>query len=309
MDSVISTYLGEQLMKNAGIVGAGVMGRVVAQKLIEAKYHLTIYDEYGPSSEKARQMGADIVNNAAAVAQKSDIVLIFLPGPPEVKSCVSGENGLLSVNKPGLIIVDMSTVDPDSTSAMAKAALSKDVGYLDAPVLGRPSTIGKWALPVGGQKEVLERCKSLLENLAAHVIYIGDSGSGNKVKLLNQLMFGAINAMTAEMMAISDAIGVPPKLLYDTITASQAGTVSNLFKELGGRVSMDDYENPTFTVDLLSKDVRLGIQMAKEHKAPPLLAQSIQILNEIAQAQGHGNTDTSIMWKSYESIWGKKNQA
>lgn len=293
-------------MKNVGIVGAGVMGRVVAQKLIEAKYHLTIYDAYGPSVEKARQLGADIVANAAAVAQQSDLVLMFLPGPAEVESCVIGPDGLLSANKTGLILVDMSTVDPGSTCAMAEAAHSKDVGYLDAPVLGRPSTIGEWALPVGGKAEVLECCRQLLENLAVHVIHIGDSGSGNKVKLLNQLMFGAINAMTAEMMAISDTIGVPPQLLYDTITASQAGTVSNLFKELGGRISKDNYDNPTFTVDLLAKDVRLGIQMAKEHNAPPLLAQSIQIVNEIAQAQGLGNIDTSVMWKSYESIWGRK---
>lgn len=293
-------------MKNVGIVGAGVMGLVVAQKLIEEKYHLTVFDSYSPSAEKAKQLGAEIVTNAAAVAQQSDLVIMFLPGPAEVEACVIGPNGLLSANKTGLIIVDMSTVDPASTCAMAEAALAKDVGYLDAPVLGRPSTIGKWALPVGGKAEVLERSKSLLENLAAHVIHIGDSGSGNKVKLLNQMMFGAINAMTAEMMAISNKVGVPPKLLYDTITASQAGTVSNLFKELGGRISRDDYEDPTFTVDLLTKDVRLGIQMAKEHKAPPLLAQSIQIVNEIAQAQGHGNTDTSVMWKSYESVWGGK---
>ncbi len=293
-------------MKNVGIVGAGVMGRVVAQKLIEEKYHLTVFDSYSPSAEKAGQLGAEIVNNPATVAQQSDLVILFLPGPAEVEACVTGPNGLLSAKKSGLIIIDMSTVDPASTCAMAEAALAEDVGYLDAPVLGRPSTIGKWALPVGGNVEVLERCKSLLEALAAHVIHIGDSGSGNKVKLLNQMMFGAINAMTAEMMAISKTVGVPPKLLYDTITASQAGTVSNLFKELGGRISRDDYEDPTFTVDLLTKDVRLGIQMAKEHQAPPLLAQSIQIVNEIAQAQGHGNTDTSVMWKSYESVWGGK---
>lgn len=293
-------------MKNIGIVGAGVMGLVVAQRLIEAKYHLTIYDAYGPSAEKAAKLGADIVNNAAAVAVQSDIVLIFLPGPTEVASCVTGKEGLLSAGRTGLTIVDMSTVDPESTRTMAEAAGTRGVKYLDAPVLGRPATIGQWALPVGGNRNDLEGCMSLLQTFAAHVIYIGESGSGNKVKLLNQMMFGAINAMTAEMMAVSNAVGVPPSLLYETITASQAGTVSNLFKELGGRIATEDYENPTFTVDLLTKDIRLGIQMAKEYKAPPLLGGSIQMLNEISQAQGFGHTDTSVMWKSYESVWGNK---
>ena len=86
--------------------------------------------------------------------------------------------------------------------------------------------------------------------------------------VLNQMMFGA---MTAEMMAIAKAVGIPPARLYDTITASQAGTVSNLFKELGLRVSQDNYDNPTFTVDLLIKDVKLGVEMAKAHNAPPML--------------------------------------
>ena len=77
------------------------------------------------------------------------------------------------------------------------------------------------------------------------------------------MMFGAINAMTAEMMAIADKMDIAPKLLYETISASQAGTVSNLFKELGARIAGDNYEAPTFTVDLLIKDVRLGLEMAE----------------------------------------------
>jgi len=180
------------------------------------------------------------------------------------------------------------------------------VGYLDAPILGRPATVGKWALPVGGKEGDLEKCTNLFKLFAAHVIHIGPPGSGNKVKLLNQLMFGAINAMTAEMMAISKAMGISPKLLYDTITASQAGTVSNLFKELGQRVSDERYTEPTFTVDLLIKDVRLGVEMAKAHNAPPVVARSVESLNEIAKAQGYGSDDTSIMWKSYHKIWGQK---
>ena len=280
------------------------MGLTVARELHGTGRHLTVYDAFGPSAEKARQIGANIVNNAGSVAERSEIVLMFLPGPAEVAACVTGENGLLSVDRAGMVIVDMSTVDPSSTCRMAAAARSKNVGYLDAPVLGRPATIGQWALPVGGKKADLERCESLLRLFAAHVIHIGESGSGNKVKLLNQMMFGAINAMTAEMMAVSNAMGIPPKLLYETITASQAGTVSNLFKELGGRISRDDYEDPTFTVDLLIKDIKLGVQMAKDHQAPPLLGRTVEMINEISQAQGFGKIDTSIMWKSYESIWG-----
>ena len=256
--------------------------------------------------EKVKKLGGIAAHSPADMAAKADIVILFLPGPREVEVSVIGENGLLTGAREGMVIVDMSTVGPDVTQKLARLAQAKGVGYLDAPVLGRPATVGKWALPVGGEERDLEKCRSLFKLFAAHVIHIGPSGSGNKVKLLNQLMFGAINAMTAEMMAISEAMDISPKLLYDTITASQAGTVSNLFKELGQRISDDKYNDPTFTVDLLIKDVRLGVEMAKAHNAPPVVARGVELLNEIAKAQGYGGEDTSIMWKSYRKIWGKK---
>lgn len=117
------------------------------------------------------------------------------------------------------------------------------------------------------------------------------------------MMFGAINAMTAEMMAIAEKMGIPPKLLYETIVASQAGTVSNLFKELGNRIASDDYSNPTFTVDLLVKDVHLAVEMAQKSGAPPLLGQTIETINEMAQAQGQGSADTAAMWKIFQTVW------
>ena len=216
-----------------------------------------------------------------------------------------GKDGLLESARAGAVIVDQSTVDPETSQRMANIAAQRSVGYLDAPVLGRPAMVGKWSLVVGGRAADLDKCTPVLKLLAANIFHIGASGSGNQVKLLNQLMFGAINAMTAEMMAIADRIGVAPKLLYETITASQAATVSNLFRELGARVAADDYGNATFSVDLLLKDVHLAVEMARKHAAPPILARSVEFLNEAARAQGLGSSDTAVMWKCYRAFWEK----
>jgi len=264
---------------------------------------LLVFDVSAGAQEKALSLGAGVAGTPAEVARQSDIVIIFLPGPKEVEACVAGQHGLLQGVHPGLVIVDMSTVDPGVTCRMAESALQKGVGYLDAPVLGRPAAVGNWALPVGGKKQDLDQCRPILEIVAAKIFHIGESGSGNKVKLLNQLMFGAINAMTAEMMAIAEKIGISPKLLFETISSSQAATVSNLFKELGGRIAEENYDNPTFTVNLLIKDVHLGVEMAKAGNAPPLLGRTVELINEIARAQGFGDRDTSIMWKSISQIW------
>jgi len=290
-------------MKVVGLLGAGTMGLAAGRKILEAGRSLLVYDVSTGAQEKARSMGAGVAATPAEVGRQADTVILFLPGPKEVERCVAGQDGLLQESPPGLVIVDMSTVDPGITRRMAELAIKKGVGYLDAPVLGRPAAIGNWALPVGGRKQDLDHCRPVLELMASKIFHIGESGSGNKVKLLNQLMFGAINAMTAEMMAIAEKIGISPKVLFETISSSQAATVSNLFKELGGRIAAENYENPTFTVNLLIKDVHLAVEMAKAGDAPPLLGRSVELINEIARAQGFGNSDTSIMWKSVRKIW------
>ena len=292
-------------MENIGLIGTGVMGLTVAEKIIAAGPTLTVYDVSSQAAERAGRIGAQVGQSPAEVAKKSDIILFFLPGPNEISECVTARDGVLSASKAGSVIADMSTSDPGTSMRMAEYAGKKDVGYLDAPVLGRPITVGNWALPVGGKKEDLERCRSVFQLFAANIFHAGPSGSGHKIKLLNQLMFGAINAMTAEMMAIAEKIGIRPRQLFEIITASQAGTVSNLFKELGGRISKENYDDPTFTVDLLVKDIKLAVQMAEENNAPPILARSIELINEISQAQGLGRRDTAIMWKSYRGIWGE----
>lgn len=290
-------------MNTIGIVGTGTMGCAVAKKLLEAGFQVAGFDAFPACAKNAENIGVDVVGSLADIAARARRIILFLPGPAEIRECVAGPNGLLAHAGKNAIIIDMCTSAPAVTAEMAALAGEKGIRYIDAPVLGRPSSIGKWALPSGGDAAAVEECKDVFEPIAAHVIYIGPSGSGHKVKLLNQLMFGAINAMTAEMMATAEAVGIPPKTLYETITASQAGTVSNLFKELGDRVGKNKYDEPVFTVRLLEKDVRLGVEMADSVGAPLAMARTVDYLNKAAMAQGHSDWDTSIMWKSVKNFW------
>lgn len=292
-------------MPNIAIMGAGVMGRCAAERIIQAGHPLIVFDVNPEALERAVALGAARAASPAAAARVADLVLLYLPGPVEVAGCVNGPEGLLETLRPGTIITDQSTVSPGTSRSLAAAANARSVGYLDAPVLGRPVSVGRWALVVGGEPADLERCRPVLELLASRIFHLGPSGSGNQVKLLNQMMFGAINAMTAEMMAIAAQAGIAPRQLYETITASQAGTVSNLFKELGARIAEERYENPTFSVDLLIKDVRLAGEMAGEFGAPPLLGRMVEFINEVARSQGFGPLDTAVMWKCFQPMWGK----
>ena len=197
----------------------------------------------------------------------------------------------------------MSTVDPATTRRMGVRAGEVGVNYLDAPILGRPSALGHWALPVGGDAAAVAHCRPVLEMLARKVIHVGPLGAGNTLKLLNAMMFSAINAMTAEMMAVSMKAGLSPQILFETIAESQAATVSGLFKEVGAKIVARDF-TPIFPIDLLCKDNQLAITMARACDAQPVLANTVQVLNELASARGLGDEDTSALVKIYEAMLG-----
>ena len=279
------------------------MGRTVAGKFLENGVKVYGYDAVPLCVDKGTAAGIDMCASLAELAGKADWIILLLPGPVEIAECVRGEHGLLSVLPAGAIIIDMCTSAPDNTSTMEAAARAVGVRYIDAPVLGRPASVGKWALPVGGDAAALEEVGALLSFVAAHVVHMGAPGSGHRVKLLNQLMFGAINAMTAEMMAVAEKVGIPPAKLYEIITASQAGTVSNLFRELGSRVSEERYTDPTFTVALLCKDVRLGVEMAEAAGAPLILGRTVDFINKASCAQGYGDADSAVMWHCVKNFW------
>jgi len=286
-----------------GLVGIGVMGKIVASKLIENGYEIVGYDQSPEIREKARELGVEIADSAPYIdiAKTAQIILLSLPGPSQVKEVVSGREGLLSAASKGQIIIDLSTVDPQTTRKMAGIAGKIGVGYLDAPVLGRPKSIGSWVLPIGGDIDHFELCKPVLQTFAKHLVYVGPSGTGNALKLVNQLMFSAINAMTAEMLAIAKKAGLSPKVVFETISKSGAATVSGLFCEVAKKIVEGDF-TPVFSIDLLCKDSALAVAMAKECGAPPLISNYIQLLNEIAQMKGLGDKDTAALIKVYEEF-------
>jgi len=140
----------------------------------------------------------------------------------------------------------------------------------------------------------------VLLTFSSNVILVGKSGAGNAVKLLNQMMFTVINAISVEVMAIADYCGVSKEVFYNTVANSSAATVSGLFKEVGKSIIENGFSHPSFTIDLLVKDTNLALQMAKEVNAPSVIAGMIQIYNEIAIANNLGKEDTSALYKVFK---------
>lgn len=292
-------------IETVGLIGCGRMGKCMLQGMLEHGYAVAVYDKFPAAAEGAAAMGAERTASPAELAEKAGVILMSLPGPAQLTEVLFGEDGLKNGLTSDHVVIDTSTVDPKTTRANAAGVEQTGAAYLDCPILGRPSAAGKWMLPTGGNPEALAHVKPVLLTFAADAVYVGSSGAGNALKLLNQLMFSCINAVGSEVMAICGHVGIDPKVFYDTVASSSAATVSGLFREVGRCIVNESYDQPAFTVDLLLKDAKLAIQMAKDADAPSVVAGNIQIFNEIAHAQGLGNQDTSALYKVFSRHYDK----
>ena len=160
-------------------------------------------------------------------------------------------------------------------------------------------------LPTGGDGRALEYVRPVLRAFAADAVHVGGPGAGNALKLLNQMMFSCINAISSEVMAICEHVGIDKKVFYDTVASSSAATVSGLFREVGKCIVNEGYSAPAFTMELLIKDTKLALQMARDAKAPSMIAGTVQMFNELASASGLGGQDTSALYKLFDRQFGE----
>ena len=282
------------MSERIGLIGAGIMGAAMASRFLAAGHRVTVFDTDADARQRAHQLGCDVANSPAAVGHAAGMILMSLPRAEHVTSAVRGPEGLLRTATAGSLIVDTSTVDPGTTRANSVAAAAIGVGYLDAPVLGRPRGIGAWTLPVGGEEADLRRAEPVLRVIAARVVHVGPSGQGNTLKLLNNLMFGAINAATCKTFALADRLVWTDK---PSSTRSQEWRRDGEqpLPQLGPKIITGDFE-PQFGVDYLGDRTsasgwrwrgRLGMTLD--------VGEAGQRLNRRAQAAGHGGKDTAAV--------------
>jgi len=279
------------------------MGRIVLERVIREGYRVTATDITSGAREYAVSLGAEFVSSPREVAEHADWIILSLPGPEAVIEVVTGDRGLVGALEKRHVVIDTSTVAPGTARQVSEWCDARQAGFIDAPILGRPATVGNWMLPVGGDADLVERARPLLLTFAGNVIRVGDVGAGHTVKLLNQLMFSTINGITAEVFAIGEKLGIPASKFFEAISTSGAATVSGLFRECGDKIVADDYK-PVFSVDLLCKDARLAVEMARDGGAPPFIASGVHDYNLLAQAQGMGELDTSALFRLFNGFYG-----
>lgn len=296
-------------MLSIGIIGLGIMGRRCALKLKEHGFDVTGYDAFPAASKKAADGGISLLPTPAAVASASDVLIMFVPGPAECISVGLGTDGLIEGISENKVVLNMSTVDPATNERLAVAFAEKKAHVLDTPVLGSPDGIGHWAFAIGGEEEVYVRIKSVLLPLCGsedRIFRTGRIGSGNQLKLLNNMLLGTINASISEVFALAEHMGLSPQTLFHAAKACGGRVLSLAYEQFADRAGRDFYEDPIFSLAMLIKDNKLCLDMARANNAPLIVATAVDYLHRIAAAHpGYGNLDSSIAWKSVKDSWEK----
>lgn len=285
-----------------GFIGLGNMGNPMCTNLINAGYELGVYDLDKNQVLKLEALGAKSMNSAGDAAYFGDIVFTSLPNPKIVTDVYLSTGGIVDSAKPETILVDMSTVTPQTEKNIYKAANERNIHMLDAPVSGgvKGATNGKLSIMVGGDKEIFDKIHEVLQILGEKIYYLGEIGSGQALKLINQLIFGTNVVALCEAFTLGVKAGMSPDVLYEVLSESAANSyaMQTRYKNFIAKGNF----NPGFSIDLMAKDMGLAIQMAKENGSAAVIGNMAEEIYKISQYIGNGSLDISGVINYYEKI-------
>ncbi len=271
-----------------GFVGLGNMGSPMCGHLLDRGYEVSVNDADAGAMERFRGASARVEPSLFGLARSSDVVLLSLPNSDVVEEVVFGEGGLAEGLASGSIVIDTSSSRPSSTRRVARRLARRYVHMLDAPVSGGVlrAKEGRLAVMAGGEREVFESCREVLEVFGEKVFYVGESGAGHLTKVINNLMSAATLATAAEAVLLGVRAGLDAERVIEVVNASSGRSNSTevKFPEYILNEAFDD----GFAVDLMNKDVKIALAEAADLGFPMLLGGGVGQIWQAAASGGYG---------------------
>jgi 3-hydroxyisobutyrate dehydrogenase len=286
-----------------GWVGTGVMGRWMCQHLMTKGYAATVYNRTKERAQPLLDAGATWADTPAEVARRSDVVFAIVGFPKDVREVFLGPKGVLAAARPGLALVDMTTSEPSLAREIHEAAKAKGVASLDAPVSGGDVGAKNAALSimVGGEADVVEPLRPLLECMGKTIVHQGPPGAGQHTKMVNQILIASNMVGVCEALLYGWKAGLDLKTVLQSVGGGAAASWS--LNNLGPRIIDRNFE-PGFFVEHFIKDMGIALDEAKRmNLALPGLALANQLYLAL-QAQGFGRKGTQALYLALERLSG-----
>lgn len=287
-----------------GFIGLGVMGAPMAAHLVAAGHDVSGYDVTAAAGEKLESAGGRAATGVADAVAGADVVITMLPNHPHVEEVVLAAGGVLESAEPGTLLIDMSTIRPETSIAIARAARDKKIRVLDAPVSGGQAGAEQASLSimVGGLEEDFQAAKPILDAVGKTVVHVGPHGAGQVVKAANQLVVGGIYGLVAEAIVLLEASGVDAAVGLDVLAGGLAGS---RILELKRKSMVDRRFAPGFRIDLHHKDMGIALAAARQADVALPLTGLVAQLVAAGRAMGHGSLDHSALLKVVEQLSGR----
>lgn len=291
-----------------GFIGLGLMGRPMALNLLKAGYAVHVWARREATLAPLLAAGATAADSPAALAREVEVLITMVADAPDVEQIAFGPQGVIEGARPGLILIDMSTIAPAAAQAIATRLAAHGVTMLDAPVSGGEvgAIAGTLTIMVGGPAEAFERARPLFEAMGRSVTHIGEAGAGQVAKACNQIITGVGVAAVAEALNFAAASGVDGARVREALLGGFA--YSKILENHGQRM-LDRNFKPGFKAWMHQKDLR--IVMEEAHRlglALPAAAISAQLFNAMV-GSGLGEEDSIAVLKLLETLSGRAAEA
>ena len=282
-------------MQRIGFIGLGRMGRPMASNLCKKGFELLVYDVNPQALAAFGQSRATSAAAIADIARGCDIVITMLPSSAHVEAVVLGPDGLLAGGRPGQLIMDMSTIDPNTTDSLAEHASEQGMSLVDAPVgrLASHADRGESLFMVGASAKDFNRVLPLLQAMGTTIHHCGEVGTGIRTKLVNNYLAVVSCQLNAEALALSQRFGLRLEKTLEVIDGTTAFNgqlrLNWATKVLKGDISAG------FTIDLAHKDLSLILDAANKAKLPLPVAAAAREMFSVARAGPYAQCDFSAM--------------
>ncbi|THK33800.1 NAD(P)-dependent oxidoreductase [Ensifer sp. MPMI2T] len=287
------------MTNKVALIGAGAMGGAIGTRLVEAGNQLTVFDLDPTKVQELVDKGARAAASAAEAAAASDAVILSLNSPKIVHIAVFGETGVAKGAKPGTLIIDMSSIDPEATRALAHQAAENGLRWVDSPLSGgaTKALIGELTLMAGGKEQDVADAYDVLKHVASNYTHMGPSGAGQTTKLINQVLCGLNFLAVAEATQLALDAGVDAAKIPQALKGGRAD--SAILQEYMPRFVARDYRR-TGRIDNMVKDLNGAQDLARRtNTAMPLTATCAEV-HRMLTAAGLGGEDQAALMEFFK---------
>jgi|Deesub1362B_J571_1020462.scaffolds.fasta_scaffold04858_2 2-hydroxy-3-oxopropionate reductase len=286
-----------------GFIGLGIMGKPMARNLLKAGFSLSVSSRSKEKMDELAREGAHPCHDYSELVGRSEVIITMLPDYQEVRDVVLGPRGIRPYLRPGMIVIDMSSIDPTVSIEISKQLAERSVHFLDAPVSGgeQGAIDGSLAIMIGGDADPVQKCMPIFEALGKNIVHVGPVGAGGFTKLANQIIVALNIAAVGEAFVLAQKAGLDVQKVYEAIRGGLAG--SRVLDAKAPKLFQRDFK-PGFRIELHRKDLKNAMEAAKNLQiALPLTASLQQYLTALCN-QGEGSLDHGGIVRFFERLNG-----